>query len=311
MDKNQLKRLAGIPVITENKWSGKVETKKTPPDGLFAEGTKAEICEWLKANHKDYASAMASLNFYINRAGRNLDAQRRATLESCKNELRKAYGVKEALEPFDIEYVRKIAGLVSTLSEESTEKSMIVKINGDTKKALHDISTYRTIKVIPKRGGTVAVVSGSPADIEEVKRRWPILASSITEEFVDLSEESTEKSMIVKINGDTKKALHDISTYRTIKVIPKRGGTVAVVSGSPADIEEVKRRWPILASSITEEKEFDDEEAEKEEVNSIITKIAAKVKGKTGDELIKLIQQVYDAGFKDGEEACKVESKDK
>jgi hypothetical protein len=39
-----------------------------------------------------YQSAMSMLNFYINRAGRNLPAARRRTLESAKRELRRLYG---------------------------------------------------------------------------------------------------------------------------------------------------------------------------------------------------------------------------
>jgi hypothetical protein len=39
-----------------------------------------------------YASAMAMLCFYINRAGRNLSEERRAVLERSKVELRRLYG---------------------------------------------------------------------------------------------------------------------------------------------------------------------------------------------------------------------------
>jgi hypothetical protein len=39
-----------------------------------------------------FASAMSMLNFYINRAGRNLPAARREVLEKAKDELRELYG---------------------------------------------------------------------------------------------------------------------------------------------------------------------------------------------------------------------------
>ena len=39
-----------------------------------------------------YQSAMSMLNFYINRAGRNLDASQRRTLEQAKRALRRLYG---------------------------------------------------------------------------------------------------------------------------------------------------------------------------------------------------------------------------
>jgi hypothetical protein len=45
-----------------------------------------------------FASAMSMLTFYINRAGDNLSAEERRTLEAAKNELREAFGrpVKKA-----------------------------------------------------------------------------------------------------------------------------------------------------------------------------------------------------------------------
>lgn len=39
-----------------------------------------------------FQSAMSMLTFYINRAGRNLPARRRRTLEAAKDALRKLYG---------------------------------------------------------------------------------------------------------------------------------------------------------------------------------------------------------------------------
>lgn len=39
-----------------------------------------------------YQSAMSMLNFYINRAGRNLPAQRKRVLERAKDELRRLFG---------------------------------------------------------------------------------------------------------------------------------------------------------------------------------------------------------------------------
>ncbi|WKE66899.1 DUF3175 domain-containing protein [Gallaecimonas kandeliae] len=39
-----------------------------------------------------FCSALAMLNFYINRAGSKLPAERRALLEQAKNELRLLYG---------------------------------------------------------------------------------------------------------------------------------------------------------------------------------------------------------------------------
>src|SRR5438309_9787304 len=41
---------------------------------------------------KPYQSAMSMLNFYINRAGKNLPKSRRRTLERAKDELRDVFG---------------------------------------------------------------------------------------------------------------------------------------------------------------------------------------------------------------------------
>ncbi|MDI9652974.1 DUF3175 domain-containing protein, partial [Burkholderia cenocepacia] len=41
-----------------------------------------------------FQSAMSMLNFYVNRAGRNLPKTRRATLERAKRKLREAFGRK-------------------------------------------------------------------------------------------------------------------------------------------------------------------------------------------------------------------------
>jgi Protein of unknown function (DUF3175) len=43
-----------------------------------------------------FRSAMSMLNFYINRAGKNLSASRRAKLDAVKEELRKAFRHAEA-----------------------------------------------------------------------------------------------------------------------------------------------------------------------------------------------------------------------
>lgn len=110
----RLRQLAGLStdskVLAEakKKFIAKAEAtvKVEPPEGLFAEGSKAKIVKWLKANHKDLKSAMSSLNFYINRAGKGLDAERKAVLDSCKEALDKAYAVKES---FDL--LRKMAGI--------------------------------------------------------------------------------------------------------------------------------------------------------------------------------------------------------
>jgi hypothetical protein len=89
-------KIQPVPVLKE--WSGDVETKKHPPEGLFATGTATAIVKWLKASHKDLKGAMSALNFYINRAGKNLTADRKGELEAVKTKLRSVFGVQEDLE---------------------------------------------------------------------------------------------------------------------------------------------------------------------------------------------------------------------
>jgi hypothetical protein len=67
---------------------------------IFKSGSAHSIAESLKRSSTQsrrrkgtpFQSAMSMLNFYINRAGRNLPKARRATLEQAKRELRIAFG---------------------------------------------------------------------------------------------------------------------------------------------------------------------------------------------------------------------------
>jgi hypothetical protein len=88
---------------TPRKWSAKVTknsdaldlqkdvfTWKDPKKIAISLKNSAEKSKRKKGT--SFQSAMSMLNFYINRAGDNLDAQQRKTLEEAKEELRKAFG---------------------------------------------------------------------------------------------------------------------------------------------------------------------------------------------------------------------------
>lgn len=70
--------------------------------GVFKSGDAEAIAKSLKASSlksrrrkgTPYQSAMSMLNFYINRAGKNLPKTRRATLEKARGKLREAFGRK-------------------------------------------------------------------------------------------------------------------------------------------------------------------------------------------------------------------------
>src|SRR5215472_12642184 len=76
----------------QKRWVAKVTTDSThPPKGLFKKSA-AVIARTLaspKVSPKGPGSGMRMLLFYMNRAGRNLDAKQRAELEKAKELLHK------------------------------------------------------------------------------------------------------------------------------------------------------------------------------------------------------------------------------
>lgn len=84
-------------------WSGRVTRESAALDlkgGVFKGRDPKRIAASLKRSAErsrrrksdPYRSAMSMLNFYINRAGRNLPAGRKRTLEKAKTELRRQFG---------------------------------------------------------------------------------------------------------------------------------------------------------------------------------------------------------------------------
>jgi hypothetical protein len=83
-------------------WSGKVTTESNAMDleeGVFTKPDPHKIALSLKRSAESstrrktdpFRSAMSMLNFYINRAGKNLPAKRRRVLNQAKDELRKLF----------------------------------------------------------------------------------------------------------------------------------------------------------------------------------------------------------------------------
>ena len=84
------------------KWSGKVTRESDALDlekGVFTKRSAREIARSLKRSAvrsrrrkaAPLRSAMSMLTFYINRAGKELSASRRRTLEAAKDELRRLF----------------------------------------------------------------------------------------------------------------------------------------------------------------------------------------------------------------------------
>jgi len=68
----------------------KVFQSRSPRQIALSLKRSAERSKRRKA--KPYQSAMSMLNFYINRAGKNLPKSRKRTLERVKDELREVFG---------------------------------------------------------------------------------------------------------------------------------------------------------------------------------------------------------------------------
>jgi hypothetical protein len=96
---------AGGPRKTNaaNRWSHEVMQHSDALDlegGIFKSGNAEEIAQSLRRSSlasrrrhgTPFQSAMSMLNFYLNRAGRNLSKERRRVLESAKGKLREAFG---------------------------------------------------------------------------------------------------------------------------------------------------------------------------------------------------------------------------
>ena len=90
-------------MATKEKWSAEVTEHSDALDleaHVFEKDDPREIANSLKRSaeksdrrkSEPYRSAMSMLTFYINRAGKNLPAERKKVLEQAKDEVRYLYG---------------------------------------------------------------------------------------------------------------------------------------------------------------------------------------------------------------------------
>jgi hypothetical protein len=102
--KKKIKRTSDVR--SSSRWSDRVTRESDSLDlqkGVFKLKKPQAIAESLarsaeKSSRKKtsaFQAAMSMLNFYINRAGKNLSHSRRQVLEKAKSELRKIYGHAE------------------------------------------------------------------------------------------------------------------------------------------------------------------------------------------------------------------------
>jgi hypothetical protein len=91
------------PAKSGRRWSARVTRESDALDlenKVFAQRSPKKIAASLKRSAErsrrrkssPYQSAMSMLTFYINRAGRNLPASRKRTLNKAKDELRAQFG---------------------------------------------------------------------------------------------------------------------------------------------------------------------------------------------------------------------------
>ena len=87
---------------SDKKWSAKVTQESHAlmlEEGVFTWKDPRRIARSLQRSAEastqrkagPFQSAMSMLNFYINRAGKNLDAEQRQILDQAKQELRRLY----------------------------------------------------------------------------------------------------------------------------------------------------------------------------------------------------------------------------
>lgn len=90
----------------KRKWSASVTRHSNALDlepSIFKSGSAEKIAQSLKRSSTGskrkkgtpYQSAMSMLNFYINRAGKNLSARQKKTLETAKEKLKKVFHKEE------------------------------------------------------------------------------------------------------------------------------------------------------------------------------------------------------------------------
>ena len=99
---NHHSRVGARKQVKLKKWSGKVTRESHALDlknGVFKKRSARDIAKSLKRSAErsherksaPMRSAMSMLTFYINRAGKNMSASRKRTLEAAKGELRRLF----------------------------------------------------------------------------------------------------------------------------------------------------------------------------------------------------------------------------
>jgi hypothetical protein len=124
---------------TKRKWSGAVTENSDAMDveqGTFKQSDPKKIARAVehdaekstRRKSSPYRSAMSMLTFYMNRAGSNLTAKQRKTLEEAKDVLRAEFGPSTVEKtPAKKAAVKKTATKKKTASKARTQKKTVRK----------------------------------------------------------------------------------------------------------------------------------------------------------------------------------------
>ncbi|MDB4999681.1 MAG: hypothetical protein JWR76_758 [Mucilaginibacter sp.] len=93
--KKRVKKWSARVTHTSNALDLKNDAFKSKDPEDIAESLKESADKSNRRKGSPFQSAMSMLNFYINRAGKNLTKTQKKPLERAKNKLRKLYGREE------------------------------------------------------------------------------------------------------------------------------------------------------------------------------------------------------------------------
>lgn len=114
MENTRLRQLAGM--LTEKKWSGDVKAKVEVPEGTFTKKAASIVSTLIKLHDGDVGKASKALNFYINRAGK--DVENKEQLDAAKALFKEKIAAKNE----SLEAVRKLAGMMTEKKKAADEE---------------------------------------------------------------------------------------------------------------------------------------------------------------------------------------------
>jgi len=242
-------------VVDEEKWSAKVKTKWSPPEGFFKQDA-GKIASGLMSASKDGAQAMERLNFYINRAGDNLSAEDKARLEDAKKKL-SAMKEDEDLEEARAVTgysVRKLFDLLLKASKEGNGK-MITMYHDELKAKGADMHAVDLVIRTNKLPGIVKQMKEDVGDIDEAKK---VTYAQISKAAKKVTDSAVWDREMAKLGLDPEKWNAGFDAF----VLPI---IVATVNGQGVDVDNTamqsaKQMLKTILKSLSSGKDVETEE---------------------------------------------------